>query len=141
MAFPEGKRSDDGRLMSFKGGIFSMAVKAKVPIVPLSIANTHAVMPANSLMPFQAGEGKLHIHVHPPIDAEGKSEEELSELVRTALLSKMPLDQHPLVEENDMESQVYEITPEIIKAGMKDHVKNTKSVEVVAKSVVQKVEQ
>ena len=37
MAFPEGKRSKDGRLMEFKGGLFSMAVKTKVPIVPITI--------------------------------------------------------------------------------------------------------
>lgn len=98
MAFPEGKRSQDGRLMDFKGGIFSMAVKSKVPIVPISISNTHAVMPTNGLFPVQAGAGKLHVHVHPPIDVEGKSDKELSELVRAALLSKIPLDQHPLPE-------------------------------------------
>ena len=103
MAFPEGKRSDDGKLMEFKGGIFSMAVRAKVPIVPLSISNTHAIMPANALLPFQSGAGKLHVHIHPPIDVEGKKEDELADMVRTALLSKMPLDQHPVVveEQND----------------------------------------
>ncbi len=96
MAFPEGMRSKDGRLMEFKGGIFSMAVRAGVPIVPLSISNTHAVMPGYSLFPIQTGEGKLHVHVHEPISVEGRKEEELAELVREALLSKMPLDQHPL---------------------------------------------
>lgn len=97
MAFPEGKRSKDGRLDEFKGGIFSMAVKAKVPIVPISISNTHAIMPSNALFPFQSGSGKLHVHIHEPIDVEGRSEEELVELVREALLSRMPLEQHPLV--------------------------------------------
>ena len=130
MAFPEGRRSDDGRLMDFKGGLFSMAVKSNVPIVPLSISNTHAVMPSNALFPFQAGAGKLHIHVHPPIDVEGKSEAELSELVRTALLSKLPLDQQPLTEDNDMESQVNEIAPKIIEAGIEDHSKSIKSFKV-----------
>jgi len=96
MAFPEGTRSKDGRLSDFKGGMFSMAVKSKVPIVPISISNTHAVFPSNALMPIQMGAGKLHVHVHPPIDVEGKSEEELARLVREALLSKLPFDQHPL---------------------------------------------
>jgi len=96
MAFPEGQRSPDGRLMEFKGGIFSMAVREKVPIIPISIANTHAVMPGNALFPVQPGKGKLHVHVHPKIETEGKSEAELAELVRTALLSKLPEDQHPL---------------------------------------------
>jgi len=102
MAFPEGKRSPDGKLMDFKGGIFSMAVKSDVPIVPISVSNTHAIMPANALFPVQSGHGKLHVHVHPPIPVAGKSEAELADLVREALLSKMPLDQHPtpIVEPN-----------------------------------------
>lgn len=96
MAFPEGARSPDGRLMEFKGGIFSMAMKANVPIVPMSLSHTHAIMPANSLFPVQPGDGKLHIHIHKPIDPAGKTDAELAELVREALLSKMPEDQHPL---------------------------------------------
>lgn len=96
MAFPEGKRSQDGRLAEFKGGIFSMANKANVPIVPISISNTHEIMPSNALFPFQKGRGKLHVHVHEPIYAEGRKEKELAELVKIKLLSRMPLTQHPL---------------------------------------------
>lgn len=98
MAFPEGARSPDGRLMPFKGGIFSMAVKAKVPIVPLSLANAHAVLPGCAVFPVQDGKGKLRVHVHDAISVEGKSEEEIAEEVKRALLSKLPLDQHPLDE-------------------------------------------
>jgi 1-acyl-sn-glycerol-3-phosphate acyltransferase len=99
MAFPEGKRSPDGRLMEFKGGIFSMAVKAKVPIVPLSIANAHAVMPSVGFLPVQSGRrGELRVFVHDPIDVEGKSEDEISREVREALLRELPADQHPLGE-------------------------------------------
>lgn len=96
MAFPEGQRSPDGRLIDFKGGIFSMAVKTKVPIVPISLSNTHAVMPGNSLFPVQPGAGKLHIHVHESIDTDGLSEVEIAARVRDTLLSKMPDCQHPL---------------------------------------------
>jgi 1-acyl-sn-glycerol-3-phosphate acyltransferase len=97
MAFPEGARSPDGRLMEFKGGIFSMAVKAKVPIVPLSIANTHAVMPSLGFLPVQSGRsGGLRVYVHDPIDVDGKSEEEIAREVREALLRELPADQHPL---------------------------------------------
>jgi len=96
MAFPEGTRSPDGRLMEFKGGVFSMAVRQKVPIVPISISNTHAVMPANALVPVQNGNKKLSIYVHPAIDTTDRTEAELSELVKSALLSKLPKDQHPL---------------------------------------------
>ena len=96
MAFPEGQRSPEGRLIDFKGGIFSMAVKSKVPIVPISLSNTNAVMPGNSLFPVQPGAGKLHIHVHDSIDTEGLSETEIADKVREALLSKMPECQHPI---------------------------------------------
>jgi len=98
MAFPEGARSPDGRLMAFKPGLFSMAVKANVPIVPLSIANTHAVMPSVGLLSVQSGKGKLRVYVHDPIEVDGKSEEEISNEVRKALLSELPRDQQPLEE-------------------------------------------
>eukprot|EP00586_Coscinodiscus_wailesii_P002044 CAMPEP_0172484360 /NCGR_PEP_ID=MMETSP1066-20121228/11801_1 /TAXON_ID=671091 /ORGANISM="Coscinodiscus wailesii, Strain CCMP2513" /LENGTH=359 /DNA_ID=CAMNT_0013248825 /DNA_START=78 /DNA_END=1157 /DNA_ORIENTATION=- len=96
MAFPEGKRSKDGRLMEFKGGLFSMAVKCNVPIIPISISNTHAVMPSYSLFPVQHGAGKLSVHIHSPIHAEGRTDAELSELVREAIISKLPIDQRPV---------------------------------------------
>ena len=96
MAFPEGQRSADGHLMDFKGGLFAMAVKTNVPIVPITLAHTHAVMPSNSFFPVQPGAGKLHVHVHDPIDTTGKTEDELVELVRGTFLSTLPLEQHPL---------------------------------------------
>jgi 1-acyl-sn-glycerol-3-phosphate acyltransferase len=102
MAFPEGMRSEDGRLMDFKGGLFSMAVKTKVPIVPISISHAHAIMPGNSLFPVQRGKGKLHVHIHDPIDTTGKTEAELGELVRKSLLSELPFDQHPIVIKPDV---------------------------------------
>jgi len=113
MAFPEGKRSEDGRLMEFKGGIFAMAVKTNSPIVPITISNTHAIMPSNALFPVQDGTGKLHVHVHAPIPTIGKTEAELSESVRQALLSKLPLSQHPLTKEGE---EVKETLQEKVKA-------------------------
>lgn len=116
MAFPEGKRSADGKLDKFKGGIFSMAVKAGVPIVPISISNTHAIMPSNALFPIQDGEGKLHVHVHEPIPVEGMKEDELAALVKEVLLSKMPIEQHPLPQ-LDGEGEGKVSSPSILKKG------------------------
>lgn len=95
VAFPEGKRSDDGRLMDFKGGLFAIAVKTGVPIVPISLSHTHAIMPGTALVPVQPGGGKLHVHVHPAIEVEGKTDADLEKLVRTALLETLPKYQHP----------------------------------------------
>jgi 1-acyl-sn-glycerol-3-phosphate acyltransferase len=97
MAFPEGQRSKDGHLMEFKGGIFAMATKTGVPIVPITLSHTHAIMPSNSLFPVQSGAGKLHVHIHDPIDSAGKTDAELAELVRASFLQTLPLEQHPLV--------------------------------------------
>jgi len=96
MAFPEGMRSRDGRLMEFKGGLFSMAVKTEVKIVPITISHAHAIMPSTSFFPIQPGSGKLHLHVHPAIDTVGKTDAELVEEVRSAFLSRLPFDQHPV---------------------------------------------
>mmetsp|Transcript_26833 Transcript_26833/g.31215 ORF Transcript_26833/g.31215 Transcript_26833/m.31215 type:complete len:425 (-) Transcript_26833:71-1345(-) len=124
MAFPEGRRSEDGRLMDFKGGIFSMAVKANVPIVPISISNTHAIMPSNALLPVQPGAGKLHVHVHPPIPVEGKTDTELADLVREALLSKLPLDQQPLPKESAQDLREEKVvTKRVSLEGVDKHAK------------------
>jgi 1-acyl-sn-glycerol-3-phosphate acyltransferase len=96
MAFPEGQRSKDGHLMDFKGGLFLLAAKTKVPIVPITLSHTHSVMPGNALFPVQRGAGKLHVHVHDAIDTDGKTEEEMVALVRASFLKTLPLEQHPL---------------------------------------------
>ncbi|WP_232362557.1 lysophospholipid acyltransferase family protein [Desulfogranum mediterraneum] len=45
LIFPEGTRSDDGRLQEFKGGAILLAIKAGVPVVPLGINGSYQVLP------------------------------------------------------------------------------------------------
>jgi 1-acyl-sn-glycerol-3-phosphate acyltransferase len=45
MMFPEGTRSMDGRLKSFKHGAFTLAKKAQVPILPIIIEGTASALP------------------------------------------------------------------------------------------------
>ena len=49
-AFPEGTRSRSGRLAEFKLGVFSLAVRAGVPVVPLGIQGTHEFLPKGSVL-------------------------------------------------------------------------------------------
>ncbi|GMI15133.1 hypothetical protein TrVE_jg12097 [Triparma verrucosa] len=94
MAFPEGQRSKTGRLEEFKPGAFSMAVKSKVPVLPITICNTHAVMPSDSFFPVQGGGGKLRVIVHDLVEyEEGRGEEELSMIVRRVIEGALPVEQ------------------------------------------------
>ncbi len=43
--YVEGKRSFDGKLLPFKKGPFYLAMECGVPVVPITIAGTHYVMP------------------------------------------------------------------------------------------------
>ena len=40
IVFPEGTRSRDGRVASFKGGSFYLALEAELPVVPISIVGS-----------------------------------------------------------------------------------------------------
>jgi 1-acyl-sn-glycerol-3-phosphate acyltransferase len=48
--FPEGKRSKIGELLQFKIGGFIMAMKAKLPIMPIGIAGTGEMLPHGLLI-------------------------------------------------------------------------------------------
>jgi 1-acyl-sn-glycerol-3-phosphate acyltransferase len=50
IVFPEGSRSSDGRVRKFKGGVFLLAIESGLPIVPVSVAGSRAVMPKGRLM-------------------------------------------------------------------------------------------
>lgn len=95
MAFPESMRSPDGRLMELRTGLFALAVKTNVPIVPITLSNTHAVMPAYSFFPIQYGAGKIHVHIGEAMNPEGKTEAELEVLVRQEIVAHLPSSQLP----------------------------------------------
>jgi 1-acyl-sn-glycerol-3-phosphate acyltransferase len=76
--FPEGTRSEDGRLGKFRRGGFVLAQKTGYPILPVTINGSRFVLPKNTLdlMP-----GKIEIHIKPPI--EDSSNIPLTLLIKT----------------------------------------------------------
>jgi 1-acyl-sn-glycerol-3-phosphate acyltransferase len=63
--FPEGTRSRDGKLQPFKKGAFHLALQAAVPVVPLAITGSFAVMPPRTL---RVRPGPVDVWIEPPID-------------------------------------------------------------------------
>lgn len=86
--FPEGTRSPDGKLLPFKKGPFHLAMESKVPVLPMSISGTEAMMGKGTL---KIKPGTATLVFHPPIYPEKfASREELTEAVRNAIASGLP---------------------------------------------------
>ena len=62
--FAEGTRSADGRVARFKAGSFLLAIEAGLPVVPVAVTGTRAVMPKGRLRTEPAEVGLV---VHDPI--------------------------------------------------------------------------
>jgi putative phosphoserine phosphatase/1-acylglycerol-3-phosphate O-acyltransferase len=64
IVFPEGTRSYDPTLGSFKKGAFHIAMQANVPIIPIIIKNSHDIMPRGT---YTINSGIIDIKVLKPI--------------------------------------------------------------------------
>jgi 1-acyl-sn-glycerol-3-phosphate acyltransferase len=50
MIFPEGTRSPDGRLKAFKHGAFTLAQRARVPLLPIVVEGTANALPKHGFV-------------------------------------------------------------------------------------------
>jgi 1-acyl-sn-glycerol-3-phosphate acyltransferase len=73
--YPEGTRTRDGRLGSFKKGGFHLAIDSGADIVPMAIEGTRAVMPPGSML-IRSGEVRLQIGEPIPTAGLGPSDRE-----------------------------------------------------------------
>ena len=92
LIFPEGTRSDNGVLHEFKTGAALLAIKAGVPIIPLSFNGSYEVLPKGKLLPKS---GKITIRIGPAIPTDLCKASDKQALARTlqAAVKKL-LDEH-----------------------------------------------
>lgn len=84
--FPEGTRSDTGEMGDFKKGAFSVAKKAKVLVVPITLVGTGRLMPNGKEGVLRKGGVKMI--VHPSIDPTKDADEmckEAQEVIASSL--------------------------------------------------------
>jgi 1-acyl-sn-glycerol-3-phosphate acyltransferase len=90
MIFPEGTRTLDGRVRQFTDGAFHLAIKAKVPILPLVIEGSHDCIPKNS---WKFGKpSDIFLKVLPPIETSSLTIQDvplLRDNVRTAIMKQI----------------------------------------------------
>ena len=82
--FPEGTRSKDGTLATFKSGAFHLALNAGVNIIPIHIEGTHEIWPATS---NKITPGKLNVRIGKPIETSKYTKKTVKELMAEARLS------------------------------------------------------
>lgn len=91
--WPEGTRSADGRLRSFKKGFAHLALATGLPVVPVAVEGAHRIWRKNS---FLLHPGEVRVTVLPAISTASWKPESLDEHIATvqhALNAALPADQ------------------------------------------------
>ena len=78
LAFPEGTRSDDGKIHHFKKGPFILAINTGLSIVPISVSGTRKIIPKGKI---QIYPGRVKIKIHAPISVADLHLNERDQLV------------------------------------------------------------
>lgn len=86
--FPEGTRSKTRVMAGFKKGAFSVAVKAGVDVVPITLLGTGDVMPSGKENVMRAGQ--VTIVVHKPIPTKGRTADQVCNEAREVIASALP---------------------------------------------------
>jgi len=94
LVFPEGTRSKDGRLSTFKKGPFFLAQQTQAPIIPIALSGTQKMMRKGSIA---ITPGVAHVRMLPAIEpAEYASREDLLRAVRQAIADALPGEMKPM---------------------------------------------
>jgi len=93
LVFPEGTRSRDGRLSTFKKGPFFLAQQTGALMIPVAISGTERMMRKGS---FLVKPGVARVEMLEPINpAEYTTREQLMQAVHAALAAALPESMRP----------------------------------------------
>ncbi len=101
VVFPEGTRSTTGRLLPFKKGAFILARKSGVEIVPIAVTGTKDIMKKGSLM---IAPSEASISIGRPFSTRGRTDEELMDMTRRAILAMLGQEDGPHEAEEAMKT-------------------------------------
>ena len=94
VVYPEGTRSLDGRLSTFKKGPFFLAQETLAPIVPIALSGTQTMMSKGS---YAIRPGLARLQVLPAIEpSKYGTREELMLAVRSAIAEALPPEMKPV---------------------------------------------
>jgi 1-acyl-sn-glycerol-3-phosphate acyltransferase len=89
MLFPEGTRSRDGRLGSFKEGAFRLALDAGCPVIPIAITGTSDALPKHGLVLRQHMRARVRV-LDPISPADHPTADALRDATRAAIAAALP---------------------------------------------------
>jgi len=90
MMFPEGTRSPTGRLRGFKTGAFELALRCRVPLLPLLIEGSGDALPKRGIV--LRGRHRIRVRILPPLAYDtfaSLSAKELTEQVQSLFATQL----------------------------------------------------
>ena len=90
LIFPEGTRTLNGTLLSFKTGAAYLAMNLNKKIIPMTINGSFKIMPKKRILPKLIAHSGGSITIHPAIDAKKyKSIDSLTKKIKTIIKSSL----------------------------------------------------
>jgi 1-acyl-sn-glycerol-3-phosphate acyltransferase len=94
LVFPEGTRSLDGRLSTFKKGPFFLAMETGAPVIPIAVSGTERMMRKGS---FEITPGVARMQMLAPIyPGNATNREDLLRQVLASIASALPQEMKPI---------------------------------------------
>jgi len=79
--YPEGTRTDDGRLLPFKRGVFHIALRSRLPLVPIAVRGSFEAMPPSAM---SLTHTQIRVTIGQPIETKALRDKDCTALLKDA---------------------------------------------------------